>query len=91
MKKKIVVFEYDELYDKDALPKLDFNRKESPKLDFRPVRKPLPEGACPLAIANHNGFVVCISQWFDEEIVIEFAEKNSGFLSGFAEPFCGIE
>jgi len=69
MKREIVVFERDERHTYNG----------QPELDFRLVRGALPSGSCPLAIANHDGFVVESGQWFDSEEVKVYAEQQPGY------------
>lgn len=65
----IVVFERDERFT-------DTGRAE---LDFRLVRAALPDGACPLAICDRNGFAVVCGQWFGAAEVAAYAERTSGY------------
>lgn len=67
----IVIFERDERHIDNG----------EPELDFRLIGAALPSGACPLAIADHDGFTVNCGQWFDESQVIAFAEEQSGFMA----------
>lgn len=65
----IVVFERDERY----------TDSDQPELDFRLIRAALPSGSCPLALANHEGFMVECGQFFDTDEVRAFAESQSGY------------
>lgn len=69
--RKIVIFEKDERHTEIG----------EPKIDFRLIRQALPSGACPLAIADHDGFTINCGQWFDEDQIIAFAEDQSGFTA----------
>lgn len=69
--REIVVFERDERHTEN----------DKPELDFRLIRGALPTGACPLAIADRDGFTIHCGQWFDSAEVAAFAEEKSGFAS----------
>jgi hypothetical protein len=70
VKRDIVVFERDERYTGDQ-----------PELDFRLIRSILPVGSIPLAIADHDEFLVHSGVNFTSDEVGRFAEEQSGYRS----------